>query len=112
MKLLFHKGQPTLCGVRKIYEGIISTSSFGSLGLKALLASTLYQGNHDRKNYPGNIVSIGRYILRIKALVKCNYIEKESSQLRSQNHLFCRKVLFLTDPHCPFLDVSQDMRQT
>ena len=28
------------------------------------------------------------------------------------NHLFCRKVLFSTDPHCQFLDVSQDMRPT
>ena len=26
--------------------------------------------------------------------------------------LFCRKVLFSTDPHCQFLDVSQDMRPT
>ena len=27
-------------------------------------------------------------------------------------YFFCRKVLFSTDPHCQFLDVSQDMRPT
>ena len=28
------------------------------------------------------------------------------------DHLFCRKVLFSTHPHCQFLDVSQDMIST
>ena len=27
-------------------------------------------------------------------------------------HLFCRKVSFLTDPHCRFRDVGQCMKQT
>ena len=36
----------------------------------------------------------------------------ESSQWEIWNHLFCRKVSFLTDPHCQFLDVDQGMKQT
>ena len=31
---LFHDGQPTRDGVRKIYEGVISTSPLGTLGLR------------------------------------------------------------------------------
>ena len=47
---LFHNGQPTRDGVRKIYEGMISTSPFGTLGLIASLwAATIYQESHDRK---------------------------------------------------------------
>ena len=37
VKRLFHSGQPTRDGVRKIYEGMISTSPFGTLGLIASL---------------------------------------------------------------------------
>ena len=113
VKRLFHNGQPTRNGVRKIYEGMISTSPFGTLGLIASLwAVTIYQENHDRKCKHGNIVSIGRYIPRMQVLLQCCYLEMESSQLESWNHLFCRKVLFLIDPHCQFLYVSQDMKQT
>ena len=45
VKRLFHNGQPTRDGVRKIYEEMISTSPFGTLDLIA----TLYQENHDMK---------------------------------------------------------------
>ena len=31
---------------------------------------------------------------------------------RNGNYVFGRKVLFSTDPHYQFLDVSQDMRET
>ena len=57
MKRLLHNGQPTCDGVRKIYEGMILTSSYVTLDLIAYLrAATLYQGNHDRKYKHGNIV--------------------------------------------------------
>ena len=36
-KRLFHNGQPTRDGDSKIYEGMISTSQFGTLGLIASL---------------------------------------------------------------------------
>ena len=91
---------------------MISISPFGTLGLLAsLLVAILYQGNHDRKYMPGSIVLIWRYILRMQALLEC-YIDMKSSQLGSLNHLFCRKVLFSTDPDCQFPDVSQAMMQT
>ena len=84
MKRLFHNGQPTRDGVRKIYEGMISTAPFGTFGLIAsLLAATLYQENHDRKFKHGNIVSIVRYIPRMQVLLECCYSEMESSQLES-----------------------------
>jgi hypothetical protein len=34
----------------------------------------------------------------------------ESSQWKNWNHLFCRKVVFLTAPHCPFRGVGLDMK--
>ena len=37
---------------------------------------------------------------------------KESSQRENLNHLFCRKVSFLTVPHCQFRDVGQGRKQT
>ena len=84
MKRLFHNGQPTRDGVRKIYEGMISTSQFGTLGLIAsLCAATLYQEKHDSKCKHGNIVSSGRYIPRMQVLLECCYLEMESSQLES-----------------------------
>ena len=36
----------------------------------------------------------------------------ESSQWENLNHLFCRKVSFLTDPHCQIRGVGQGMKQT
>jgi hypothetical protein len=36
----------------------------------------------------------------------------ESSQWENLNHLFCRKVSFLSDPHCRFRGVGQGMKQT
>ena len=37
VKRLFHNVQQTRDGVRKIYEGMIASSTFGTLGLKAFL---------------------------------------------------------------------------
>jgi hypothetical protein len=36
----------------------------------------------------------------------------ESSQWQNRNHLFCRKVSFLTALHCQFRGVGQGMKQT
>ena len=36
----------------------------------------------------------------------------ESLQWENLNHLFCRKVSFLTAPHCHFRGVGQGMKQT
>jgi hypothetical protein len=54
---------------------------------------------------------IERYILHMRVLLGCCYIKMESSQCENLNHLFCRKVSFLTDPHCRFRVVSQCMKQ-
>jgi hypothetical protein len=32
--------------------------------------------------------------------------------MENWNHFFCRKVSFLTDPHCLFRGVDQGMKQT
>ena len=42
----------------------------------------------------------------------CFYIQMESLQWENWMHLFCRKVSFLTAPHCQFWDVGQGMKQT
>ena len=82
MKRLFR--QPTRDDVRKIYEEMILISTFGTLDLIAsLLATTLYQENHDRKCRHGTIVSIRRYIPRMQVLMEYCYLEMESSQLES-----------------------------
>jgi hypothetical protein len=36
----------------------------------------------------------------------------ESLQWENLNHVFSRKVLFITDIHCQLLDVDQSMKQT
>jgi hypothetical protein len=48
---IFHNGQSSHGGDRKIFEVMTSTLSKGTLGsVASLLAATLYQGNPDR-NY-------------------------------------------------------------
>jgi hypothetical protein len=43
----------------------------------------------------------------MQTLLKCCYIEMESSQWENLNHLFCRKVSFLTGPRCQFQGICQ-----
>jgi hypothetical protein len=38
----------------------------------------------------------------MQVLLECCYIWMESSRWENWNHLFCRKVSFLTAPHCQF----------
>lgn len=95
VKRIYHNGKPTHDGVRKTCEGMISTSPLGTLGLiTSLWAETLYQGNHDMKYKPLNIVSTERFILRMQALLECCYIKIESSQLGTDIFLFFVKFCF------------------
>ena len=58
---IFHSGQPTHGGDRKIFEVLTSTLPNGTLGsVTSLLAATLYQGNPHRNHKLWNIVSSER----------------------------------------------------
>ena len=70
-----------------------------------MIAANLYQVNPDRNHKLWNIVSTERYILHMQVLLEC-------SQWENWNHYFCRKVSFLTAPHCQFRGVCQGMKQT
>jgi hypothetical protein len=72
---IFHNGQPSHGGDRKIFEVMTSTLPKGNLGsVASLLAATLYQGNPDRNHKLWNIVSSERYILHMQVLLECCYI--------------------------------------
>ena len=107
---IFHSGQPGHGSDCKTFEVTTSTLPRGTLGsVASLLIATLYQGNPDRNHIHWNIVSTERYILHI---LECCYILMESSQWENWNHNFCRKVLFLTAPHCQFRGIGQGIKQT
>ena len=58
VKQIFHIGQPSHGGDRKIFEVMTSTLPKGTLGsVASLLTATLYQGNTDSNNNFWNIVS-------------------------------------------------------
>jgi hypothetical protein len=60
---IFHNGQPSHGGDRKIFEVMTSTLPKGTLSsVASLLAATLYQGNPDRNHKLWNIVSPERDI--------------------------------------------------
>jgi hypothetical protein len=70
---IFHSGQPSHGGDRKIFEAMTSTLPKGTLGsVASLLAATLYQGISDRNHKFWNTVSSERYILHM--LLECCYI--------------------------------------
>ena len=63
---IYHNGQPSHGGDRKIFEVMTSTLPKGTLGsVASLLAITLDQGNPDRNHKLWNIVSTERYILHM-----------------------------------------------
>jgi hypothetical protein len=63
---IYHNGQPSHGGDRKIFEVLTSTLPKGTLGsVASLLAVTLDQGNPDRNHKLWNIVSTERYILHM-----------------------------------------------
>jgi hypothetical protein len=69
---IFHNGQQSHGGDRKIFEVTTLTLPKGILGSVAfLLAATLYQGNPDRNHKLWNIVSSERYILHMQVLEEC-----------------------------------------
>jgi hypothetical protein len=73
---IFHNGQPSHDGDRKILEVMTSTLPKGTLGsVASFLAATLYQGNPDRNHKVWNIVSFERYILHMQVLLDCCYME-------------------------------------
>jgi hypothetical protein len=72
---IFHSGQPSHGGDRKIFEVMISTLPKGTLVSEAsLLAATLYQGNPERNHKLWNIISSERYILHMQVMLECCYI--------------------------------------
>jgi hypothetical protein len=72
---IFHNGQPSHGGNRKIFEVMTSTLPKGNLGsVASLLAATFYQGNIDRNHKLWNIVSSESYILHMQGLLECCYI--------------------------------------
>jgi hypothetical protein len=63
---LFHNGEPSHGGDRKMFKVMTSTLPKGIIGsVASLLAATLYQGNPDRNDKLWNIVSSERYILHM-----------------------------------------------
>ena len=72
---IFHNGQPSYGGDRKIFEVMTSTLPKGIIGsVASLLAANLYQGYPDRNNKLWNIVSSERYILHMQVLLEYCYI--------------------------------------
>jgi hypothetical protein len=58
---IFHNGQPSHDGDRKIFEVMTSTLPKGTLGsVASLLAATLYQGN------PDSLTSNSKYLMHIQ----------------------------------------------
>ena len=59
VKRISQNSQPNRDGIRKTYEGMISTSTLSTFGfITSLWAATLYQVSYDRKNKTWNIVLI------------------------------------------------------
>ena len=72
---IFHSGQPSHGGDRKIFEVMTSSLPKGTLGSAAsLLAATLNQGNPYRNHKLWDIVAYERYILHMQVLLECCYI--------------------------------------
>ena len=69
---LFHNGQPSHGGDRKIFEVMTSTLPKGTLGsVASLLAATLYQEHPDRNHKLWNIASTEIYIHHMQVVLEC-----------------------------------------
>ena len=73
MTQIFHIGQPSHGGDRKIFEVMTSTLPKGTLGsVASLLAGTLYQGHHNTNhialviNYEPNVYPISQKEIKLK----------------------------------------------
>ena len=72
---IFHSGQPSHDGDRKVSELMTSILPKQFLGSVAfLLTATLYQGNPDRNHKLWNIVSTETYILHMQVPLERCYI--------------------------------------
>jgi len=72
---IFHNGQPSHGGDRKLFEVMNSTLPKGTIGsVASLQAATLYHENPDRNHKFWNIVTSERYILHMPVLLECCYI--------------------------------------
>jgi hypothetical protein len=104
---IFHSGQTSHGFNRNIIE-VMTLPNFtkrNSYFRSFLVSSILYQGHHDRRHKLWNIVSSERYILDIYIYIYAagmllHIIGKFiMGKLKSS---LCRKVPFLTAPHCLF----------
>ena len=108
-----HSDQPSHGDDHNPFQVTTSTLPKETFGpVASLLAATFNQGHPDKNHKLWNIVSYERYILHKQVLLECCNIWIESSQWENWNHLFCRKVSFLTAPLCQFQGVGQGMKQT
>jgi hypothetical protein len=72
---IFHNGQPSHGGDRKLFEVMTLTLPKGTIGsVASLLAATLYQRNPDKNQKLWNIVSSEIYILHMQVFLECCYI--------------------------------------
>ena len=72
---IFHNGQPSHGGDRKIFEVMTPTLPKGTFGsVASLLAANLYQGNTDKNHKLWNIISSERCMLHMQVLLECCYI--------------------------------------
>ena len=97
MTQIFHNGQPSHGGDRKIFEVMTSTLPKGTRGsVAALLAATLYQGNYARNHKLWNIISSEIYIYTpyAGAAGMLLHINGKFTMRKLQSSL-----LFLTYPH-------------
>ena len=92
---IFHYGQPSHDGDRKIFEVMTSTLPKGTIGsVVSLLAATLYQGNPDRNHkhleYCINCEISTPYAGASEMLLHMN----GKFTMGKLKYLFCRKVSF------------------
>ena len=79
---IFHNGQPSHGGDRKLFEVINSTLPKGTLGsVASLLAATLYQGNPDRNHKLWNIVSTERYLYILHISYELKIFNRKSKSI-------------------------------
>ena len=108
---IYHNGEPSHGGDSNIFKVMTSPLPKGTLDFNNFrVSSILYHGNPDRSHKHSNIVEW--YILHMQVLLEWCYAYMESSHWENWNHLFRRRVSFLTAPHYRFWGVGQDMKPT
>ena len=108
---IFHIDQPGDGGERKIFEVMISTLPKRTLGS---VASLLAEPSIKEILIGTTSSGISYHLRDIYSICRCcwNVVTyMKSSQWENWYHFFCRKVSFLTDPHCRFRGVGQGIKQ-